>query len=58
MLEKFLFFVNATNIIGKTKDNFLNPRAAKYLFSQDIRFENPFSDALDAALSLPDMKIS
>ena len=35
----FLFFVNATNIIEKTKDNFLNPRAAKYLFSQDIRFE-------------------
>lgn len=35
----FLFFVNSTNIIEKTKDNFLNPRAAKYLFSQDIRFE-------------------
>ena len=37
--RNFLFFVNATNIIEKTKDNFLNPRAAKYLFSQDIRFE-------------------
>lgn len=37
--RNFLFFVNSTNIIEKTKDNFLNPRAAKYLFSQDIRFE-------------------
>ena len=37
--RNFLFFVNSTNIIEKTKDNFLNLRAAKYLFSQDIRFE-------------------
>ena len=37
--RNFLFFVNSTNIIEKTKDNFLNPRAAKYLFSQDLRFE-------------------
>ena len=37
--RNFLFFVNSTNIIEKTKDNFLNPRSAKYLFSQDIRFE-------------------
>ena len=37
--RNFLFFVNSTNIIEKTKDNFLNSRAAKYLFSQDIRFE-------------------
>ena len=37
--RNFLFFVNSSNIIEKTKDNFLNPRAAKYLFSQDIRFE-------------------
>jgi len=37
--RNFLFFVNSTNIIEKTKDNFLNPRAAKFLFSQDIRFE-------------------
>ena len=36
--RNFLFFVNSTNIIEKTKDNFLNPRAAKYLFSQDIPF--------------------
>ena len=37
--RNFLFFVNSTNIIEKTKNNFLNPRAAKYLFSQNIRFE-------------------
>lgn len=32
----FLFFVNSTNIIAKTKDNFLNPASIKYLFNQDI----------------------
>ena len=37
--RNFLFFVNSTNIIEKTKNNFLDPRATKYLFSQDIRFE-------------------
>ncbi len=37
--RNFLFFVNATNIIEKTKDNFLNPRSTKYLFSQDVHFE-------------------
>ena len=37
--HNFLFFVNSTNIIEKTKDNFLNPRAAKYLFNQDLRFD-------------------
>ena len=36
--RNFLFFVDSTNIIEKTKDNFLNPRAAKYLFSEDIHF--------------------
>ena len=37
--RNFLFFVNSTNIIEKTKDNFLNPRAAKYLFSENIYFK-------------------
>ena len=37
--RNFLFFVNSTNIIEKTKDNFLNPRAAKYLFSENIHFD-------------------
>ena len=30
--RNFLFFVNSTNIINKTKDNFLNSSASKYLF--------------------------
>ena len=37
--RNFLFFVNATNIIEKTKDNFLNPRSLKYLFSENIHIE-------------------
>lgn len=34
--RNFLFFVNSTNIINKTKDNFLNPNSSKYLFSDTI----------------------
>ena len=34
--RNFLFFVNSTNIIKKTKDNFLNPDAPKYLFNKEI----------------------
>lgn len=34
--RNFLFFVNSTNIIEKTKDNFLNPGSIKYLFNQDV----------------------
>ena len=37
--RNFLFFVNSTNIIEKTKDNFLNPGSSKYLFSENIYFE-------------------
>lgn len=33
----FLFFVNSTNIIEKTKNNFLNPASTKYLFAPRIR---------------------
>ncbi len=36
--RNFLFFVNSTNIIEKTKDNFLNPLSSKYLFDEPIRF--------------------
>ncbi|MFH1930917.1 MAG: DEAD/DEAH box helicase family protein [Pseudomonadota bacterium] len=36
--RNFLFFVNSTNIIEKTKDNFLNPLSSKFLFSENIRF--------------------
>lgn len=34
--RNFLFFVNSNNIIKKTKDNFLNPQASKYLFNEKI----------------------
>ncbi len=38
--RNFLFFVNSTNIIEKTKDNFLNPVSIKYLFNQEITIGN------------------
>ncbi len=38
--RNFLFFVDSTNIIEKTKDNFLNTASAKYLFSQSININN------------------
>ena len=34
--RNFLFFVNLSNIVNKTKENFLNPVSSKYLFSEDI----------------------
>lgn len=34
--RNFLFFVNSNNIINKTKDNFLNSSAAKYLFGEKL----------------------
>ena len=36
--RNFIFFVNSTNIIEKTKDNFLNQQSPKYLFNQKIKF--------------------
>ena len=36
--RNFLFFVNSTNIIEKTKDNFLNLLSSKYLFNNPIHF--------------------
>lgn len=38
--RNFLFFVNSTNIIEKTKDNFLNTLSGKYLFGNKIIFRN------------------
>jgi len=38
--RNFLFFVNSTNIIHKTKDNFLNPQSSKFLFVPDIVIGN------------------
>ena len=32
----FLFFVNLSNIVQKTKENFLNPQSSKYLFGNEI----------------------
>ena len=34
--RNFLFFVNSTNIIRKTQDNFLKPLTSKYLFDKEI----------------------
>jgi len=36
--RNFIFFVNSTNIINKTRDNFLNPLSIKYLFSKNITY--------------------
>ncbi|MFH1402338.1 MAG: DEAD/DEAH box helicase family protein [Patescibacteria group bacterium] len=38
--RNFLFFVNSNNIIEKTKGNFLGKNISKYLFDQEISFEN------------------
>lgn len=38
--RNLLFFVNSTNIIEKTKDNFLNPASIKYLFNQELMIGN------------------
>ncbi len=38
--KNFIFFVNRTNIIEKTKGNFLNKLSTKYLFNDKIIFNN------------------
>ena len=35
--RNFLFFVNLSNIVNKTKENFLNALSSKYLFADEIR---------------------
>ena len=35
----FLFFVNSTAILNKTRDNFLNPASSKYLFRPPIQMQ-------------------
>ncbi|MDE1313381.1 DEAD/DEAH box helicase family protein [Vibrio aestuarianus] len=37
--RNFLFFVNSTNIIKKTKENFLNKGSTKYLFNDSINID-------------------
>ena len=36
--RNFLFFVHSTNIINKTRDNFLNVQSGKYLFAEIVSF--------------------
>lgn len=36
--RKFLFFVNQTNILKKTEENFLNTLSSKYLFSDELSY--------------------
>jgi type III restriction enzyme len=38
--RNFLFFVGSTNILEKTKDNFLNIGSSKFLFNQNIVIDN------------------
>jgi type III restriction enzyme len=38
--RNFLFFVNSSNIINKTKDNFLNKSSGKYLFAENLNFND------------------
>jgi type III restriction enzyme len=38
--RNFLFFVNSTNIIEKTRVNFLNPASIKYLFAPELTIAN------------------
>ena len=37
--RNFLFFTNQTNIVSKTKNNFLCPTSSKYLFSNTISIQ-------------------
>jgi len=37
--RNFLFFVNSTNIIRKTKDNFINAATGKYLFTECVNID-------------------
>ncbi|MFH1745015.1 MAG: DEAD/DEAH box helicase family protein [bacterium] len=38
--RNFIFFVNSTNIIQKTKSNFLDKASSKYLFAEKIMFKD------------------
>ena len=37
--RNFVFFTHLSNIVEKTKDNFLNPNSSKYLFSSEISID-------------------
>lgn len=62
--RNFLFFVNLSNIVKKTKVNFLNPLSSKYLFNDEIiidgervpiqevkNFQNSDSNAINICFS-------
>lgn len=36
--DKFLFFVNQSNVVEKTKENFINPLSSKYLFNKELKY--------------------
>ena len=38
--RNFVFFVNSSNILEKTKSNFCDERSDKYLFAREIVIEN------------------
>ena len=48
--RNFLFFVNSTNVIEKTRDNFLNNLSSKYLFSQKTIVDNKHVKIIDPSL--------
>lgn len=59
--NKIIFFVNTTNIIEKTRENFLDSSSSKYLFAEKIvidgevvtvREVTDFSDARDDAINI------
>lgn len=64
--RNFLFFVNLSNIVEKTRENFTNPASSKYLFAQDVvlegcrvpirqveNFQDASPDAINLALPPP-----
>ena len=59
--RNFIFFVNSTNIIEKTKHNFLDSTSSKYFFSQkiningkniEVREVNNFDEADDSSINI------
>ena len=51
--SNFIFFVNSTNIVEKTKQNFIDKASSKYLFTEDIVIDAE-SMAIKAIDSLED----
>ncbi|WP_285119317.1 DEAD/DEAH box helicase family protein [Propionibacterium freudenreichii] len=54
--RNFLFFVNQTNIIEKTRANFLDPTSSKYLFAESIEIDGvrvPINELTNFAASDP-----